>query len=152
MTNQFEFKTSGRLICLGNAINRYRNMQSALWDLTSTQSGAICYILKNSDRDLTARNIMDHLQLSPSTVAGIISRLCEKGLIARKQHETDFRKIIITVTEKGESLNEQLRKIGAETEDLLLSGMSEKEKEGFNRLIQAALANMNTQRYPKQEK
>ncbi len=152
MIDNFEFKASGRLVRLGNAINRHRNMQMAFMDLTSTQSEAIRFIIKNSDKDLTAKDLMDFMKLSQSTVAGIIDRLCEKGFIIRKKHETDARKVNILLTEKGVALNEQLREIGSEIEQLLLDGMTAEEVAEFNRLLQIALTNMNKQRYQENER
>ncbi len=136
MAENFEFKISGRLVRLGSAINRYRNMRSATLDLTSSQLEAISYVIKNSHRDLTAKDLMDYMKLSQSTVAGIIDRLCEKGFIARKRHEADSRKVLIVLTEKGRELDTQLRAIGAETECLMLDGMTEREIAAFDRLLQ----------------
>ena len=70
--------------------------------LTAAQSEAIKYILRNyEENELTAMDVMDSLQLSQSTVAGIIKRLESKGLIERRTTEKDSRKSIISPTEKG---------------------------------------------------
>ncbi len=151
MVENFEFKTSGRLVRLGNAINKHRNMRTAFLDLTSTQSEAIRYIIKNKDKELCAKDLMVFLKLSQSTVAGVIDRLCDKGFIERKQHDTDSRKVIIALSEKGKALDERLRKVGSETEQLLLEGMTAEEAAEFNRLILIAMSNMNKRRYSANE-
>lgn len=143
MIENYDFKVSGRLVRLGNAINRHRNMQMAFLDLTSTQSEAIRYIIKNNDMNLTAKDLMNFLNLSQSTVAGIIDRLCDKGFIIRKKCESDSRKVFIALSEKGMELDDQLHVIGAETEALLLNGMTAKEADAFKRLLGIALSNMD---------
>ncbi|MCD8068252.1 MAG: MarR family transcriptional regulator [Lachnospiraceae bacterium] len=147
MDENFKFKISGRIIRLGNAITRYRNMQAADADLTSTQSDAIRYIIKNQDKELTAKNLMDYLKLSQSTVAGVIDRLCDKGFIDRKKHAKDSRKIVLVLSDKGRELDGQLYQIGQETERLLLEGMTAEEIAEFNRLLLIAMSNMNMERY-----
>ena len=91
-------------------------------------------------------DVMDSLQLSQSTVAGIIKRLESKGLIERRTSEKDSRKSIISPTEKGLKLETILKKKAVETETILLQGMTEEEQAEFNRLLQKALDNTNIAR------
>ncbi|MBE5866927.1 MAG: MarR family transcriptional regulator [Lachnospiraceae bacterium] len=84
------------------SITWLRNQKSQFMGLTAAQSEAIKYILRNyEENELTAMDVMDSLQLSQSTVAGIIKRLESKGLIERRTTEKDSRKSIISPTEKG---------------------------------------------------
>ena len=50
------------------------------------------------------KEIKDFLQLNASTVTGIISRLVEKGLIARLPKQEDRRVGLIILTAKGDEL------------------------------------------------
>lgn len=139
-----EYVTVRKILQLSNSITNYRNQRMQEKELTSTQYDAIRYILKNPDnKEITASDLMDHLKLSQSTVAGILSRLEEKELIMRKPHPTDARKSIIIPTEKGLKLEEYLKKTAAEMENILMQSMNVKEQEEFNRLLQIALDNMN---------
>lgn len=67
-------------------------------------------------------------------------------MIERNVDESDFRRRVIVLTEKGVSLETDLRKIDLQTEEILLYGMTEKEKAQFGYLLQMALDNMNTYR------
>ncbi len=141
------FQTATRIVQLGNAITWIRNQKTQFMDLTSTQSEAIRYILRNyEEKELTAADLMENLQLSQSTVAGIMQRLQNKGLIKRTISSDDNRKSIITPTEKGLELEAILREKAAETENILLNGMTEDERKEFNRLLVIALDNANTER------
>ena len=112
-------------------------------DLTSSQSEAIRYILKNHhDREITAADVMENLRLSQSTVAGIIKRLESKDLITRRVMDNDNRKSVILPTEKGLKLDNKLRQTAADVEAQLVSGMSGDEINTFNTLLQKALDNI----------
>ncbi len=140
-----EYITVRKILQLSNSVINYRNQRMQEKDLTSTQNDAIRYILKNPDnKQITAADIMGHLELSQSTVAGILSRLEAKELIMRQPHTTDARKSIIIPTEKGLILEEYLKRTAAQTEQMLLQNMTVAEQAEFNRLLQIALDNMNS--------
>ena len=61
----------------------------------------------------------------------------------RRTDENDARKIIITPTEEGLALEEYLKQNAADTEEVLLCGMTDSEKEEFYRLLKIALDNAN---------
>ncbi len=144
MIHRSQFQTATRAIQLGNAVSYIKNQRTQFMGLTSTQSEAIRYILKNyREKSLSAADLMKYLQLSQSTVAGIIQRLEQKELIERTVSETDARKSIIRPTIKGLELEEALKQSAVETEALLLDGMTKEEQELFNHLLQKALDNMN---------
>ena len=86
---------------------------------------------------------MAQLDLSPSTMAGILKRLENKALITRKTDENDARKIIITPTREGLALEDYLKETAAQTEEILLRGMTKAEQDEFYRLLKIALENAN---------
>lgn len=148
MIKQSQYKTASKIVRLGNAITWLRNIKMQEYELTATQSEAIRYILKQpTDREITAKDLIDDLNLSQSTVAGIVKRLEAKGLITRKTDETDARKNAIIITEKGMELEEVLRTNAVATEELLLKGLSDKEKTEFYRLLEKAFDNVNSVRF-----
>lgn len=138
-----EFRTASLIVRLGNAVAWLRNQRMQQRDITSSQSDVIRYILKNKSRTVTAGDLMKQLCLSPSTMAGILKRLENKSLISRRTDENDARKIIITPTEEGLALEEYLKQNAADTEEVLLCGMTDSEKEEFYRLLKITLDNAN---------
>lgn len=148
MADTSKFRTANRAILLGNAVTKLKNQKTQFMELTSTQSEAIRYILKHYDeKELTAADLMENLQLSQSTVAGIIKRLEGKDLIFRSTAADDNRKSIISPTPKGIKLEEALKHTAAEIEELLLQGMDTAEQAEFNRLLQKALDNISLSAY-----
>ncbi len=147
MIKSTQFKTASLIVKLGNAVTYYRNLKMKDIELTSVQSDAIIATLRNPQ--ITAAQLKEHLLLSQSTVAGIISRLENKGFIKKIADEEDARKSILMPTEEGLLLEEPLKEIAIETQQFLVEGMSEKEQEEFASLLQIALDNMNRVRMNK---
>lgn len=144
--NPNQYKTSGKMIRLSNALIWFRNQELQKHDLTSSQFEVIRYLLTHQDQPATAGTLMKQLELSQSTVAGILKRLEAKGLIERQTDGNDARREFVTLTESGLALEESLQGIAGKTEKILLRGMSEPEQAEFNRLLQVALENMNAVR------
>lgn len=141
MIDSTQFKTTSLIVKLGNAVTYYRNLKMQNIDLTSVQSDAIIAMLRNPG--ITASQLKDQLQLSQSTIAGIIARLDSKGLIKKTVNSQDARKAILNLTEQGLQLEDGLKEIALETQQSLVEGMTETEQAEFSRLLQIALDNMN---------
>lgn len=141
MIQSTQFKTASLIVKLGNAVTYYRNIKMESLDLTSVQSDAFIAILRNPG--ITASELKEYVQLSQSTVAGIIARLENKGLIEKIVDQGDARKAILIPTEQGMILEEPLKEIALGTQQFLVEGMCEEEQAEFSRLLQIALDNMN---------
>ncbi|MBT9684978.1 MarR family transcriptional regulator [Pseudoflavonifractor sp. MCC625] len=141
MIQNTQFRAASLIVQLGNAVTYYRNLKMEHIGLTSVQSDALIAALRNPG--ITAARLKEQLQLSQSTVAGILSRLEGKGLIEKKADQEDARKAILTPTDQGLALEMPLKEIALETQQSLVEGMSEAEQEEFIRLLDIALENMN---------
>ncbi len=140
-----KYLTACNIVRLSNFIIYYKNMRLEELGLTSTQYDAIKYILRNKEKkDMTACDLINNLNLSQSTIAGIISRLEEKEFITRKTDPSDTRKSLIFPTEKTLNLEISLRKIGDEIEDLLLNKLSLDQQSEFNKFLETSLENIET--------
>lgn len=144
MINQEQFKITSLIVKLGNSITNYRNIKMENIDLTSAQSDALIATLR--EPGITASQVKKNLQLSQSTVAGIISRLEHKGLIAKTIDHKDGRKSILQPTQQGLDIENDLKKIALDTQNTLVQGMSEAEQQEFKRLLEIALQNLQTTR------
>lgn len=144
MINQEQFKITSLIVKLGNSVTNYRNIKMENIDLTSAQSDALIATLR--EPGITASQVKKNLQLSQSTVAGIISRLEHKGLIAKTIDHKDGRKSILQPTQRGLDIENDLKKIALDTQNTLVQGMSEDEQQEFKRLLEIALQNLQTTR------
>ncbi|MBS5733096.1 MAG: MarR family transcriptional regulator [Clostridiales bacterium] len=139
-----QFKTASLLVKLGNAVTYFRNKKMESIDLTSVQSDAFIDIIRNPG--ITASQMKDHIQLSQSTVAGLIARLESKHLISKTVDDRDARKVFLNPTQQGLLLEETLKEIAFETQQVLVNGMNESEQAEFARLLEIALNNLNRAR------
>lgn len=85
---------------LKNRLNRELETE----DITVAQFAVIKYIEMNSledqqDRNITAVEIAEGLDMDKPTISGIINRLVDKGYVIKLPHEKDKRASILKLTE-----------------------------------------------------
>ena len=149
MIEAFQYKTASTLVQLGNAVTYYRNIKMQEYGLTSAQGDVIRAILH--EPGITAAELKKKLGLSQSTVAGILERLENKGLLAKKLVDGDARKISLVPTARGLELEEMLKQTALDTQQWVTEGMSPEEQTEFDRLLEMALAHMSTIREKESE-
>ena len=76
---------------------------------TKIGSGIFILTIINSTHNCNMKNIVDSLNLLASTATRQVDTLVSQGLIKRDVAETDRRKVILTLTEKGKQANERLK-------------------------------------------
>ena len=115
------------------------------YDVTPAQIHVLHYLYHCGNQapqcDVTA-----HLKVKPSTANGILDRMEEKALLRRSVSASDGRKRLITLTEKGEGLQEVLRQKFAETEQLMTKGLSEEEIAQLHELLRRVMTNLEEDR------
>ena len=142
MYSDKDYPTASQIIQLGNIVNWFRNRNLQVYGLTSSQSEAIHFILRHEDEDITAGRLMDELKLSQSTIAGILRRLEDKGLIERSFKNGDARTSIIRTTKQGTQLRAQIKQSAIHDEYELLAELSEEERAAFKATLQTVLNHM----------
>ena len=73
------------------------------------------------------------LNLDPSTMSGLITRMEGKKLIQRQYHQEDLRTIVIHITELGSSLQEGVIKAIEDANSFILDGISEEDHKALLR-------------------
>ena len=136
-----QFKTATLLVKIGNAVTYYRNRKMEDLDLTSVQSDVLIDILRNPG--ITASEIKEHIQLSQSTVAGIIGRLEGKRLISKVGDEKDGRKVILYPAEQGRGLAGTRKARAVETRGAVWEGLDGSAPAELARLLEKSLNNLN---------
>lgn len=100
------------------AIDLYSRELKASCGLTVPQ--LVCLSAIRREKQITAATLSLLVQLSPSTLVGILDRLEKAGLIERVRSIEDRRQIIIKVTEAGK---EAVRKAPSPLQDNLAIGL-----------------------------
>ena len=77
------------------------NQASSIAEMLEGEHAVLSYILKE-EQDVTPTNISIKLGITKSRVTAILNSLHEKELVLLKRKSDDRRKIIVSLTEKGE--------------------------------------------------
>jgi DNA-binding MarR family transcriptional regulator len=91
--------------------------------------------------------LASNLRLTLSTVSGLVERLVENGLVARRTHESDRRQVMVSLTDDGRGFLESFQELGMQTLRELLEQLSAEELaqvgQAVELLISAAQRTMN---------
>ena len=117
----------------------------AQYDITPAQVHVLHYLYHHGNTAFQS-DVTAHLKVKPSTVNGILDRMEEKQLLQRTVSDTDARKKIITLTEKGTHQQTTLQQVFQETELLMIREFSTEEAELLHTLLHRVLANLEEDR------
>lgn len=141
-----------RLYALGPILGRSAHLSRermdarlSRYDVTPVQTHTLLY-LNHHEGQAPQCEVIRHLKVKPSTANGILDRMEEKGLVARSVSGNDARRKLITLTEKGVTLQEQLRQAFDETEQLMTRGLSQEEAEQLFMLLGKVISNLEEDR------
>ncbi|MFD1671519.1 MarR family winged helix-turn-helix transcriptional regulator [Agrilactobacillus yilanensis] len=92
-------------------------------------------LFKQSPDGLTNAEISQLLDIRPSSVSAMITRLEDKGIVERVPSDVDKRAMIIRLTDEGKNrLNHQSEKVD-DLADQLFSGLTDEEQVELEKLI-----------------
>lgn len=141
-----EIKALGPLLGHCAHLGRERmDVRLTEYDVTPAQVHVLHY-LYHAGNCAPQGEVTAHLRVKPSTANGILDRMEEKGLVERSVSETDARRRFITLTEKGNALQETCRQVFFETEALLTRGLSDAEQEQLFALLLRVYSNLEEDR------
>ncbi|HOO70247.1 MAG TPA: MarR family transcriptional regulator [Spirochaetota bacterium] len=108
-------------------------------NLTYPQYLVMLVLWENDSQSVTG--IGKRLQLDSGTLTPLLKRLESQGLILRQRLESDERKVIVALTDKGKKLKNKAAAIPREL--LCRSGLSEKEFRLIKDTISALIVRMD---------
>lgn len=120
-----------------------QNMNNFLkpYNITIMQSWVLLY-LKDAKACCTYKELERVFEVSQPTMVGIISRLEQKELVASVQDEKDKRIKKVHITDKGLEVIILVCDHLKESEDDIISGFFDNEKETFHSLLERAYYNV----------
>ena len=111
-------------------------------DLTMMQISVLMELQEAEQKQRSMKELERKFCVAQSTVAGIISRLEQKGFVEAFGDPSDKRIKLVHITPDGEACCREAAGYTAEAEQMLLHGFSEDEKAIFNQLLARAAENM----------
>lgn len=106
------------------------------------QVAVLMELQKAEQKQRSRKELEQNFCVAQSTVAGIISRLEQKGFVEAFGDASDKRIKVVHITPAGEACCREAAGYMAEAEQMLLHGFSENEKVLFNQLLARAADNM----------
>jgi DNA-binding MarR family transcriptional regulator len=86
--------------------------------------------------------IVKHTRLSAPTVSVALAKMEADGLVIRKADEHDMRQVKVFITESGRETDEFMHSKCAETESVMLDGITEEELGALNSTLRKILKNL----------
>lgn len=117
-------------------LKKRANNAMCVHDMTMTQFSALIALHRSSDNQMTLKEIESTLHLAQSTTAGIINRLEQKKYVESFSDLSDKRIKKVRITSEGKKYCLLADKSMEQTENELLSGLTDTEKSIFHSLLQ----------------
>ncbi len=95
------------------------------------------------DKALAMKQLAEQLGMTPPSVTALTRRLVQTGLVQRQNHPRDQRVVLLSLTDEGRRLLNQLYEGRLHHMELLLQGLAPAERELFIRLLERAVRTMN---------
>lgn len=99
--------------------------------ITGMQYFIICFIYKNSDRDVLQKDIEKSFHMQKSTTSQIIYTMEKNGLIIREKVDYDKRTKKIVLTNLALMIKDEAKKEINQLEQNIVQGLTEEEIEQF---------------------
>ena len=95
-------------LCSKELIRKYTNFL-AQYDITYTQYIVLMYFYHEKESNL--KRIGKVVMLDSSTLTPLLKKMEQKKLLKRKKSSIDERNLVITITDKGLKLGDELKKV-----------------------------------------
>ncbi|GEK48233.1 MarR family transcriptional regulator [Halomonas pacifica] len=108
--------------------------QCAAHGLTQLQYITLCALEEWGEIDQIT--LGRHTALDRNTVAVVVRKLEERGLVTRRRNPEDRRSMLVTLTVEGERLRQRAEPTVAEVQEAILAPLDDAERETLCRLLQ----------------
>ncbi len=127
---------------IGNLIKKKLDKKVHKFELTSTQSGILIFILLNYKNNINQRDIEKFFDLSNPTVNGILNRLQSKDFIKRVTNNEDKRSKNIIPLEKAFKFQKEIEEEKDSMKKNMLSNIKEEDLNIFYSVLEKIKSNL----------
>lgn len=111
----------------------HAEVAAAGFDLTPVQYAAL--VRTGANPGIDQATLAGLIAYDRTTIAGVVDRLVQKGLVAREVSGRDRRARELSITKEGERVLRQVTPAVEEAQRVMLNGLSEAEAHEFMRLL-----------------
>ncbi|OAA25606.1 transcriptional regulator [Frankia sp. EI5c] len=123
----------------GQLARRLQQVTYQLWTaVVSTETTPPQFVVLNSllaDPDIDQRTLGERASLDRSTVADVVARLVQRGLIRRVRDPRDGRRNVLRLTQRGEATHSHVASRVERMNDLLLSPLNADERTALRSML-----------------
>ncbi|MDD2332777.1 MAG: MarR family transcriptional regulator [Mesotoga sp.] len=94
-----------------------------------------------SREGISQKELSNILDVDKATTAKAMKKLAEAGYVKREIDSLDTRIYRLFLTDNGKKIGQELRRLGANFEEILTEGLSEDEKQQLQSLLHRAATN-----------
>lgn len=120
---------------IGDELQKKADNELRAQNLTMAQAGALSVLYYAPEKQLSMKELEKNLRVAQSTVVGIISRLEQKGFVESYGDLSDKRIKLVRITQAGIERFFATEQHMARTEQHIVSGLTETEREIFHSLL-----------------
>jgi len=93
-----------RINAIVNSLDARISQELKPYDITYSQALVLCTLVLDHKGSCTQQALREVIQISPSSLSGILKRLEHKGLILKRENTTDTRLNDVSATERAYAL------------------------------------------------
>ena len=112
----------------------------AEYDLTASQYKILKFLYASKSRSARLVDLEKEYSMTHPTAIGLVNTLEGKGFVARTTNPDSARGKLIVLTEKADSMQEELLKLGDAVEDKLTERLNSEERAQLIALLQKLLS------------
>ncbi len=113
------------------------------WDVTPSQMRAI-RILTHHDGGMRSSELAAHLHIAPRSATEVVDALEGKGLVRRSPDPTDRRATLVTLTARGVTLMDEVRRARGLESERLFDRLSKTDRAHLARILRHLLADQES--------
>jgi len=115
-------------------------------DLTPRQFAVLRAVLESEEPSQTT--LVEKTGIDRSTLADIVRRLVDRGLLQRRRTRRDARMYAVRLTSSGQQALKGAEPAARKTDEKLMSALSAQERDSFLKLLSRIVTQMNGQTPP----
>lgn len=127
---------------LGRQLHRCSHRLGHMEDYYREQSRLLLLIAENDG--VIQRQLAEEMDVRPSSMAEMLAKMEQLGLVLRKPDEKDQRVSHVFLTEQGTSAAEESKKANEQLTDTLFKGLTEEESREMLRLTEKLTAHLDS--------
>jgi DNA-binding MarR family transcriptional regulator len=107
----------------------------AAHDVTPSQVRAIRVLAAHDSGGVRSKELAEHLKIAPRSTTEVVDALEAKGLVQRSPDPGDRRATLVSLTDRGRALAEEVRRTRGVASEQLFERLTQTDREDLARIL-----------------